>query len=61
MTGTGHELPDIKAVEVIGPHQLRLRFEDGVIREVDLSDITAGQMYGPLSDPEFFRAGPAQS
>jgi hypothetical protein len=50
----GHELHDIKEVQVIGPHQLRLRFEDGVIREVDLSDITAGQMYGPLRDPDFF-------
>ena len=51
---TGHELHDIKEVEVIGPHRLRLRFEDGVIREVDLSEITEGQMYGPLRDPKFF-------
>ena len=50
----GHELHDIKAVEVIGPHQLRLRFEDGVTREVDLSEITEGQIYGPLRDPNFF-------
>jgi hypothetical protein len=50
----GHELHDIKAVEVIGPHALRLRFEDGVVREVDLSGITEGEMYGPLRDPEFF-------
>jgi hypothetical protein len=51
---TGHELHDIKAVEVIGPHALRLQFEDGVVREVDLSDIAEGQMYGPLRDPKFF-------
>jgi hypothetical protein len=50
----GHELHDIKAVEVIGPHALRLRFEDGAVREVDLSGITEGEMYGPLRDPKFF-------
>ncbi len=50
----GHELHDIKSVEVIGPHSLRLRFEDGVVREVDLSSITVGEMYGPLRDPAFF-------
>lgn len=50
----GHELHDIKSVEVIGPHALRLRFEDGVVREVDLSGITEGEMYGPLRDPAFF-------
>ena len=50
----GHEIHDFKEVAVIGPHKLRLRFEDGVIREVDLSEITEGQIFGPLRDPVFF-------
>jgi hypothetical protein len=52
---TGHELHEIKAAEVIGPHALRLTFEDGVVRDVDLSEITEGQIFGPLRDPAFFK------
>ena len=34
---------------------LRLLFDDGVEREVDLSDAMSGPMGEPLRDPEFFR------
>jgi hypothetical protein len=52
---TGHELHRIKAADVIGPHVLKLTFEDGAIRVVDLSEITEGQMFGPLRDPAYFK------
>jgi hypothetical protein len=50
-----HELHSIKSAEVIGAHALRLVFEDDVTREVDLSSVLAGEIYGPLRDPEFFK------
>ncbi len=45
----------VTAAEPIDDHTLRLRFDDGVERDVDLSDVMWGQMGEPLKDPEFFR------
>ena len=39
----------------IDDHTLRLRFDDGVEREVDLSHVMFGPMGEPLKDPELFR------
>ncbi len=39
----------------IDDHTLRIRFDDGLEREVDLSDVMWGPMGEPLKDPEFFR------
>ena len=41
--------------EPVNDHVLRLRFDDGVEREVDLSHVMFGPMGEPLKDPEFFR------
>jgi Protein of unknown function (DUF2442) len=51
---TTHEIHSIKAAEVIGPHSLRLKFEDGFQRVVDLSPILHGKRFGPLRDPKCF-------
>ena len=40
---------------VIGLHTLRLVFEDGITRIVDLSPVLAGKRFGPLRDPAFFK------
>jgi hypothetical protein len=50
----GHELHSIKAVEVSGSHSLRLTFEDGFHRVVDLSPVLYGKRFGPLRDPKCF-------
>jgi hypothetical protein len=42
-------------VEPVDDHTLRLWFDDGVEREVDLSDVMSGPMGEPLKNPEFFR------
>jgi Protein of unknown function (DUF2442) len=41
--------------EPVDDHTLRLRFDDGAEREVDLSHVMFGPMGEPLKDPEFFR------
>ncbi|HEX5315556.1 MAG TPA: DUF2442 domain-containing protein, partial [Candidatus Kapabacteria bacterium] len=51
---TEHEIHSIKAAEVIGTHALRLTFEDGVVRVVDLTPILHGKRFGPLRDPKRF-------
>lgn len=53
MTGM-HELFRITAAEVIGPATLRVHFDDGVERIVDLRRALRGAVYGPLAAFEFF-------
>jgi len=46
--------PRVTAVEVLPPHGLRLTFDDGLTRDVDLADELWGPMFEPLKDPAFF-------
>ena len=39
----------------VDDHTLHLRFDDGVEREVDLSQVMFGPMGEPLREPDFFR------
>ena len=44
----------IDEAAVTGPHSLRLRFNDGTIREVDVLPMLDGPILEPLRDPSFF-------
>ena len=48
----------ITAVEVLDHYYLRLTFDNGLVGDVDLTDLRGlpeAQVFQPLSDPEFFR------
>lgn len=45
---------DIRNVEVIGNYSLRVIFDDGAVREVDLEGQLDGPVFEPLRDPEVF-------
>ena len=47
-------IPRVTGAEVIAPHGLRLTFDDGVVRDVDLSSELWGPMFEPLRDPAYF-------
>jgi len=49
-----HPIYRITSVECISPHSLRLRFNDGLTRTIDLEPILEGELYGPLRDPGIF-------
>ncbi|HMC26625.1 MAG TPA: DUF2442 domain-containing protein [Verrucomicrobiae bacterium] len=49
-----HPIYRITSVEHIRPYSLRLRFDDGLSRTVDLEAILAGEVFGPLRDPAVF-------
>ena len=49
-----HEFHRIKKAAVVPPYGLKLEFEDGTVRDVDLEPILHGEMFGPLRDPAFF-------
>lgn len=49
-----HPIYRIISCRVLPPHGLKLKFDDGLEREVDLESILEGEIYGPLRDPFFF-------
>ena len=44
----------IREAEVCGPHHLRLKFNDGVTKRVDLGPLLSGPIFEPLRDPAYF-------
>ncbi|MGH9291043.1 MAG: DUF2442 domain-containing protein [Acidimicrobiales bacterium] len=51
---TLRKIPKVTTVEVLPPYGLRVVFDDGVVREVDLAGELWGPMFEPLKDPAFF-------
>lgn len=49
-----HPIYRVKSVEVVSPFTLRLRFDDGLERQIDFSAVLAGAVYGPLRDASVF-------
>lgn len=45
---------DIVEVEVLPPHGLRVVFDDGEVRQLDLADQLDGPVFEPLGDPAEF-------
>jgi Protein of unknown function (DUF2442) len=45
----------VTAVEAVSDHELRLTFNDGLVRDVDMASDMWGEMGEPLRDPSFFR------
>ena len=50
-----HQIHRVTAVEQVGNFTLRLAFADGTAKTIDFSPILAGEIYGPLADPSYFR------
>ena len=44
----------VEEVAVCGPNQIRLRFDDGLVREVDLSGLMRGELFSQLAQPAEF-------
>jgi hypothetical protein len=49
-----HPICRIRAVEVVAPFTLKVRFDDDVERTIDLSAVLAGERFGPLRDRALF-------
>lgn len=48
-------LHDVTKVEVVRDLVVRVQFDDGLTRVVDLDSVLHGPMFEPVRDPEFFR------
>jgi Protein of unknown function (DUF2442) len=49
-----HPLYRVTSFERVGTHALRVEFDDGSQQTIEFSPALAGELYGPLRDPEFF-------
>lgn len=38
----------VTSVELLGGYRLRVGFDDGTARDIDLEPVLAGEIYGPL-------------
>ena len=54
MSPSSH-VPSIVGVAVLGPHVMRILFDDGVVRDVHyIPGQATGSLVSPLDDPEYF-------
>ena len=47
-------IPHVVSAEICGPHSLRLVFDDGVQKQVNLRPYLRGPVFKPLLDPTYF-------
>jgi hypothetical protein len=50
-----HPIHRVISFEIVGRYVVRVGFEDGLERTIDLEPILAGELYGPLRDQQVFR------
>lgn len=51
-----HLIVKIKSVTVPELYKIKVTFDDATERTIDLEHLLYGPMYGPLKDPEIFKA-----
>jgi hypothetical protein len=49
-----HPIYQVRAVEVIEPYTLRVKFTDNTEQVINLKPVLAGELYGPLLDLQVF-------
>ena len=52
-----HAIHEVTGFEKVAPFTLRVSFEDGTAQVVDFRPVLAGEIFGPLADPEVFEPG----
>jgi len=49
-----HPIYHVRTVEIVEPYTLRVQFNDDTEQIIYLRPVLAGELYGPLLDPELF-------
>ena len=49
-----HPVHRVTSFERVGAHVLRVEFADGSRQTIDFTPVLAGEIYGPLQNPELF-------
>lgn len=50
-----HEIHRVSSFRPVGDFTLQVQFADGSEQVIDFAPVLAGEIYGPLTDPELFR------
>lgn len=51
---TSHPMHRVTAFSIVGPYELEIVFEDGLVRRIDFSPVLEGELFGPLKDLSVF-------
>lgn len=49
-----HPIYRVTSVDLLGRYRLRVGFDDGSARDLDLEPVLEGELYRPLRDPALF-------
>lgn len=49
-----HPIYRVDSFEIVGPYQLRVKFDDGLETKIDFKPVLAGELFSPLRDLEIF-------
>jgi hypothetical protein len=49
-----HPIYRVRCFEIVSAYTLRIQFDDGAVRTIDLQPILAGEIHGPLRNLEVF-------
>ena len=52
----GHAIYRVEHFEIVAPHTLALRFNDGTEQRIDFRPVLEGEVFGPLQDLSVFNA-----
>jgi hypothetical protein len=50
-----HPIVRVRSFEVVGSYRLRVLFDDATVQIIDFEPVLAGEVCGPLRDPDVFR------
>lgn len=50
-----HPIHRVRSYAIVGGYTLRVTFDDGTEQVIDFEPMLAGELFGPLRDPEVFR------
>jgi hypothetical protein len=51
-----HPMHRVVSFSIVGPHELNVAFEDGVVRRINFLPVLEGELFGPLKDLNMFNA-----
>lgn len=49
-----HPMHRVTAFSIVGPHELEITFEDGLVRRINFLQVLEGELFAPLKDLEVF-------
>ncbi len=49
-----HPIYRVIGFEIVAPHTLRVRFDDGAAQTIDFRSVLSGELYSPLNDMNLF-------